>query len=195
METTLRTFIAIPLPEALLAELAQAQRQLEQRVPPRSVRWVRPEGIHLTLKFLGDTRQEKLEPICAALTAVASTVPRSSFTVTGAGCFPNLRRPRVIWVGITEPAGWLVDLQDRVEAALAPLGYPPEGRRFTPHLTLGRVQRHVGTGDLARIGEAVEAAKVGLLGAVIADRFALIRSVLRPTGAEYNILTEFKLGS
>lgn len=189
----MRAFIAIPLPHPLLEKLADLQRQLEQQVPPRSVRWVRAEGIHLTLKFLGDTPTEKLPAIEQALAAVARHAPACTFTVESLGCFPNPRRPCVVWVGVQEPTGRLAALQDGIEEVLAPFGYAPERRGFTPHLTLGRVQRRASRRDAARIGEIVASTTVGRLAEVTIDHFALIRSVLKPTGAEYTRLAEFKL--
>jgi len=190
---TVRAFIAIPLPRPLLDELAALQRKLERQIPPRSVRWVRPEGIHLTLKFLGDTLTEKLPEIKRALAVVARHVPACAFTVEGLGCFPNPHRPRVVWVGVQEPAGRLAALQDGIEEVLASLGYEPEGRGFTPHLTLGRIHRRASRSDAAQVGEVVTGTTVGLLAEVPADRFVLIRSVLKPTGAEYTVLEEFPL--
>ena len=190
---TIRAFIAIPLPDSLLERLAALQRKLENRVPHRSVRWVRTEGIHLTLKFLGDTPADRLPDIKHALAAVARHAPACSFTVAGLGCFPNPRRPRVVWVGVQEPTGRLAALQDGIEEALTPLGYEPEGRGFTPHLTLGRVGRKASRSDAAQVGEIVTATTVELLAEVPADRFALIRSVLKPSGAEYTTLEEFPL--
>ncbi len=189
----IRAFIAIPLPEALLRQLTTLQHQLEQKMPPRSVRWVRSEGIHLTLKFLGDTGREQLVQIEAALVEVARGGPPSTFTVGGVGCFPNASRPRVVWVGVQEPTRRLAALQDAIEEAMVPLGFPREGRGFSPHLTLGRVQQHASRSDVAHIGKVVSAARVGQLAAVAADHFTLIRSVLKPSGAEYNTLAEFKL--
>lgn len=190
---TVRAFIAVPLPESLLSQLARLQQRLQREVPPGSVRWVRPEGIHLTLKFLGDTPLEKVPRIKAALEAVARHAPACTFSVGGLGCFPNLRRPRVIWVGVQEPTGRLAALQDAIEEAVAPLGYPPEGRGFTPHLTLGRVHQRASRSDAARIGEVISAAEVARLGEAPADRFVLFRSVLKPTGAEYSVLAGFRL--
>ena len=190
---TIRAFIAIPLPHPLLQQLTALQRKLEQQVPPRSVRWVRAEGIHLTLKFLGDTSTEKLPDIKQALAAVARHAPACTFTVEGLGCFPNPRRPRVVWVGVQEPTGWMAVLQDCIEDVMAPLGYPPEGRGFTPHLTLGRVRRRTPHSDAAQVGEVVASTTVGSLAEVSADHFALIRSLLKSTGAEYTTLEEFLL--
>lgn len=192
---TIRAFIAIPLPDPVLEKLATVQRQLERQIPSGSVRWVRAEGIHLTLKFLGDTPLEKLTSIKAALAAVARHAPGCSFTIEGLGCFPNTHRPRVVWVSVQEPTGRLAALQDAIEEVMSPLGYAPEGRGFTPHLTLGRVQRRASRGDVARVGDAVSGAKPERLATVPADHFALIRSVLKPTGAEYTTLEEFPLGA
>jgi 2'-5' RNA ligase len=190
---TIRAFIAVPLPGSLLEKLAALQRKLEGQVPDRSVRWVRVEGIHLTLKFLGDTPTEKLPDIEHALAAVARHVPPCSFTVGEVGCFPNLRRPRVVWVGVQEPTGRLAALQDAVEEVMTSFGYSPEGRGFTPHLTLGRVHRRASRSDVTQVGEVVANTTVGVLAEVSVGRFALIRSVLKPAGAEYAELAEFPL--
>ena len=189
----IRAFIAVPLPRSLLDQLAALQQQLGDQVPARSVRWARVESIHLTLKFLGDTSTEKLPDIKQALAAVARHAPTCAFTVEGLGCFPNPRRPRIVWVGVNESTGWLEVLQDAVEEALTHFGYSREKRGFTPHLTLGRVNRRASRDDAAQVGEVVTGATVGLLGEVPADRFALIRSVLKPAGAEYTTLEEFPL--
>jgi len=190
----IRAFIAIPLPDLLLRQLADLQRQLEKQVPYRSVRWTQSGGIHLTLKFLGDTSTDRLPEIEQALAAVARNAPACTFTVGEVGCFPNTHRPRVVWVGVQEPTGRLTALQDAVEEAMTPFGYKPEGRGFDPHLTLGRVGRKAHHGDVARVGEVIAGAGVGQLAEVAADRFALIRSVLKPTGAEYTTLKTFVLG-
>lgn len=190
---TIRAFIAIELPSAVQDRLAALQRQLRDEVPPGSVRWVRPTGVHLTLKFLGDTRVEALPEIHQALTVVARHTPACTFTVGGLGCFPNPLRPRVVWVGLQEETGRLAALRAAIEEATAPLGYERERRSFRPHLTLGRVQRRASRTEAAEIGQVVARTAVDTLGGVAADRFALIRSVLRPQGAEYSTLEIFRL--
>ncbi len=192
---TFRTFIAIHLPVPLLTELESIQRTLASRVPANRVRWVNTTGIHLTLKFLGETPVERLPDIYRALEAVARHAAGGDFTLQGLGCFPNSRRPRVIWVGVAEgpPTGWLTLLQQAVEEAMAHFGYPPERRAFHPHLTLGRVKKGVPSGDVAQIGAVVTDTTVGQIEQVTADRFAIIRSVLKPSGAEYTTLKEFPL--
>ncbi len=189
----MRLFVAIPLPESLLRRLSEVQDQLQRKVPPRSVRWVRSEGIHLTLKFLGDTPKDRVPTIEEALTVVGRNAPPCALTVEGLGCFPSPRRPRVLWVGVNEDAGRLEALQRAVEEAMTSLGYKPERHSFTPHLTLGRVQRRASHRDEEQIAEAVVGTTVGQLSEFTADRFELIRSQLKPSGAEYTTLSTYLL--
>jgi 2'-5' RNA ligase len=191
---TIRAFIAIELTQTILAQLSAVQSQLKAALPAGCVRWVRPEGTHLTLKFLGDVPGAQSEAIKSALALAASTVPAFSLEAGELGCFPNLRRPSVVWVGIQEPSGALVRLQRAVESAIAPLGYPSEKRPFSPHLTLGRVSRQARPGDLRRLGEYVESASIGRLGQMTASEVALIQSQLKPSGAEYTTLMRAPLG-
>jgi len=113
--------------------------------------------------------------------------------VTGAGCFPNIHRPRVVWAGVKDNTQRLHALQRAVENAIAPLGYPTEIRDFTPHLTLGRLARDVRQTDQKKIGEVVQAANVGSLGKWEVKQVALIKSDLKPSGAEYTVLTHAPL--
>jgi 2'-5' RNA ligase len=189
----IRAFIAVPLPQALLDELGALQDNLERRIPPGSVRWVRPEGIHLTLKFLGDVPLSQVPDFDKALEELSRHAPSCTFTVEGLGCFPNSRRPRVVWVGVQEPTGRLAALQDGVEEAMAHFGFKPEGRGFTPHLTLGRVGRRSSAGQAAQVGSEVAETTAGRLAEVSVDGFVLIRSVLKATGAEYTTLHEYRL--
>jgi len=190
---TIRAFVAVPLPEPTLERLAQIQRQLERQVPRGSVRWTRRDAIHLTLKFLGDTLTERLPAIEAALSAVARNAPGCTAEMAGVGCFPNPSRPRVVWAGLQEDSGKLAALQAAIEEAMANFGYRPEGRGFTPHLTIGRVQRRASRADVVLVGEVVATADIGPIGEVPVEHFALIRSVLKPSGAEYTTLARFAL--
>jgi len=190
---TLRTFIAIELDEDLLGHLVRVQDRLRTQVAPRSVRWVRPEGVHLTLKFLGDTLPDQVEAVKAALDRAASEVSPFTFSVGGVGCFPNTYRPRVVWVGLQEPTGTLSRLRDAVESHVAPLGFPAENRPFHPHLTLGRVQRHASKSEVREVGEVVASAGVGALDEMRVTRVSYIKSDLRPSGAVYTILHEARL--
>lgn len=191
--TTVRTFIAIELDAGLKAGLALAQERLHERVPPRSVRWVRPEAIHLTLKFLGDTPIERLDEIKAALGQATAESQPFGIDVGGLGCFPNLRRPRVVWIGLQEPTGMLVRLRDSLENLVASLGFPAEKRPFHPHLTLGRVQRYVSKSDVREIGEVVSTSAFGKIGEISVSSVSYIKSDLLPSGAVYTTLSEAQL--
>jgi 2'-5' RNA ligase len=191
---TLRTFIAIDLDEELRDKLGQLQAWLRDQVSPRSVRWVRPEGIHLTLKFLGDTPVEQVQAVQDALAQAAAEASPFTFTVGRLGCFPNPRRPRVVWVGLQEPSGALARLQEAVEAHVAPLGFPTEKRAFSPHLTLGRVQRYTSNSEVREIGEMVAASTLGTIDEMTVTAVSYIKSDLKPSGAVYTTLFEASLG-
>lgn len=192
--TTWRTFIAIELDPHLKARLAELQEQLRSRLSPSSVRWVQPDSIHLTLKFLGDTPTDKIEEVQAALARAAAQVTPFVITAGELGCFPNNRQPRVVWVGLQEPTGKLARLQRAVEEFVAPLGFPTEGRPFSPHLTLGRVQRHASRSEVRQIGEVVSASAVGVLDEMTVTEVSYIKSDLRPSGAVYTTLFRAELG-
>jgi len=190
---TYRLFVAVPLPGLVVKRLGGVQQRLRGKLPERSVRWVQAEGIHLTLKFLGDTPRDKIPTIEGALKVVARNAPACQLSVGGLGCYPSPRRPRVVWVGVEEPTGRLKALWRAVEEAMTSIGYQPERHGFSPHLTLGRVRRGASRGDLQQIGDAIAGARVEGLATVDADTFELIRSVLKPSGAEYTTLASFPL--
>jgi 2'-5' RNA ligase len=189
----IRTFIAIELDESIKDGLTRLQERLKGKAPRGSVRWVRSEGIHLTLKFLGDVPADQIGEITEALQESCQSFAPFSLSCGGLGCFPNLKRPRVVWVGVQEETGTLAQLQKAIEKNVAPLGYPPEKRKFSPHLTLGRVQRRVSPGDLRRLGELVGASEIGTLGQMKVHSVNLMRSDLRPSGAVYTQLAEVEL--
>ncbi len=189
-----RSFVAVDLGAPVKAQLAGVQQELKAGIPPGSVRWVRPESVHLTLKFLGNVPSERIEKIASALRRAVQPVAPLSFLVTGAGCFPNFNRPRVVWVGVADATGALHVLQQAVESALAPLGFPPEGRPFKPHLTLGRTHRRASSADARVIGQCVKALDVGTLGTVEVREIVLMRSDLSPGGARYTPLEHIALG-
>ncbi|MCC7352138.1 MAG: RNA 2',3'-cyclic phosphodiesterase [Anaerolineae bacterium] len=191
---TIRAFIAIELNEAVQVALREVQERLKKAVPRGSVRWVQPEGVHLTLKFLGNIPAAQVPEIAEALLRAGANVAPFTLTVEGRGCFPDSRRPNVIWVAVTEKTGALARLQRAIEAEISPLGYPPEGRAFRPHLTLGRTNRDAGSDRLRQVGAAVEATVVEVLGTVEVRSLSLIRSELRPGGAVYTRLAEAPLG-
>lgn len=190
----LRSFIAVELPDQIKTALASVQQDLKAQAPPRAVRWTRPESIHLTLQFLGDVAAEQVEPIAAALQRVCADQSPFSFQLRGLGVFPNPRRPRVVWLGVVEPSGTLRTLQQGVARALEPLGFKPEERAFTPHLTLGRAAQHASRGELAQLGELITRSQIVTVGQVLVEHITLMKSDLRPDGAVYTPLAVLHFG-
>jgi len=191
---TLRAFIAVPLSKAVTQELDKLQCRLIRACPARAVRWVPAEKIHLTMHFLGDILPERVNPIKEALTVVTRNVPPFSFTAGQLGAFPNTNRPRVVWVGVSDTTSWLELLHEAVNESMEQLGFQREARRFSPHLTLGRIQRKAGQEDVRNVGKTLSTTKVGTLGIVPVETLIFFQSVLRPSGAEYMPLATFKLG-
>ncbi|MBN1201212.1 MAG: RNA 2',3'-cyclic phosphodiesterase [Anaerolineae bacterium] len=193
MTDMLRLFIAIELPPNVLSLLSGIQTQIKERVPPRTVRWVNPDGIHLTLKFLGDVPAIRQHTLEQALIDVTRSHTAFELAAGGLGCFPNTRRPRVVWVGVQEQTGALHALRDAIEAHFSPLGFPTEQRPFNPHLTLGRVRREATKHNTAELGTLVANIPPGDTQRWRADAVSLIRSQLKPTGAVYTELVRAPL--
>jgi 2'-5' RNA ligase len=177
----MRSFIAVDLAEPVRAAIGTLQRELA--AVHADVRWVRTEGMHVTLKFLGAVEAPRLERVHVAVGAALQAQPALHVQARGVGGFPSLRRPRVLWVGLQ--AEGLVDLAARVDAAVTSLGFEAEPRAFTPHVTLGRVTS-------LRGWEPLEAQLKGHLdddfGGSDVDAVTIYRSTLRPTGAVYTAL-------
>ncbi len=194
MDQEIRTFVAIELPDPLRASLRALQDRLGAQISPRSVRWVQPRGIHLTLKFLGQTSGNLIDAIAGALHSACADIAPFTYSVGGLGCFPDPRRPRVIWVGVQERTGTLGRLQRAVDDACAQFGFERERRAFHPHLTLGRLRdRRTSARERRAIGELIEESEVTSLATVMATGVSFIRSDLRPDGAVYTTLEEIAL--
>jgi 2'-5' RNA ligase len=189
----IRSFVAIELEDELKQELRQLQRDLSSRGIRDEVRWVKLEGMHLTLKFLGNVPADRIEPIELALAQACEGAQRFRIEFRGLGCFPNLSRPNVIWVGVEGDIDPLSALQHSIEQHLATLGYAPEKRAYTPHLTLGRVARNVDPKQRRRIGELIERTTVDTLGEMATREISLMRSDLSPSGAKYTRLASVPL--
>ncbi|HEY3415747.1 MAG TPA: RNA 2',3'-cyclic phosphodiesterase [Armatimonadota bacterium] len=183
MVADVRTFIATDIDPAIIARLAALQDVWRAAGAP--VAWVRPTGMHLTLKFLGNVPEERLPTVADILTAVAQRHTPFNLTLAGTGGFPNLRRPRVLWVGVTEGAAELAELAREVDDELAALGFPREARPFSPHLTLGRVKAPERLEELRR---QVEAQGAEQFGTMRVEGLTFYRSDLSPQGARYTVL-------
>jgi 2'-5' RNA ligase len=193
---TWRLFIAIDLGLAAREALRAAQDECRRLDLP--VRWVEPAGAHLTLKFLGDTDRALVAPLGEALRAVAADHRPFALRTAAPGVFPTLRRPRVLWLGLDGDRDRLDRLHRALDAALVPLGFAPETRPFSPHLTLGRV-RDDRAREMAAAAPRLDAAFARLAarpGAPLpVEAIHLIRSELRPGGARYTTLVSAPLGT
>ncbi len=180
----MRAFIALDLPEPLHAALAEAQRSFRSAAP--DARWSRPEGIHLTLKFLGEISDAQTKQVVESLTHLGPFDP-FPVEIEGFGFFPQARKPRIFWAGITAPPA-LAELAARVEMAMEKIGFAREDRVFSPHLTLARFQ-------VPRSQPALEAAVAARtatsLGKFEASEFFLFESKLSPQGSQYRKVMKF----
>ena len=193
MTKPLRLFIAIELSSQVKQALGDLQAELRRQLPAKAVRWTNPEGIHLTLKFLGDTPPERVGSIGQALARAAAGFEPFSFAVAGFGCFPNLHKANVLWAGVPQVPKALAGLQRATELHLGQLGYAKDGRDFSPHLTLGRVNRQIPGAERKALAGVLGQVEVGSLGVVPVERVLLFKSDLQPGGAVYSVLSTASL--
>jgi len=183
----IRTFIAINLPDSVRERIAEFQAKLKQ--DRADVKWVRPESIHITLKFLGDVEEEKMDGVAQAVQRSVEGMSAFTVSVEGTGTFPNDRRPRVLWVGVEEGAEKLADLAMNLDRELSGLGFEGEKRKYSAHLTIGRVR------SLNRMDGTVESMRaLGFEGEAFEVRDVVVmKSDLQPTGAVYTALRRINL--
>lgn len=184
----MRTFIGFALPEEGLAAVRAMQTELMAR--RFRVRWVRPDNIHLTLKFLGDVEPREVGRIAAALGAAALGHTPLRLAVRAAGVFPDIRRARVIWAGLSGQVDALNRLHRSIDERLATLGYAAETRPFSGHLTLGRARAKI---DPKQLAAALAALETGVSTPFTVDTLVLFKSDLKPSGAVYTKLEQIFL--
>lgn len=188
MQQTIRTFIAFELPPAVISLLDKVQQDLE-RLKIRA-RWVRPENIHLTLKFLGDITPDHIDKIGAAMTAAAFEFSPVTLSVRGVGVFPGIKRPRVIWVGLGGDIRSLFAFQSRLEEKLAGAEFPKDKRPFKAHLTLGRIKQAANPASIRQM--------ITNYAGLCSEEFTfnqviLFKSDLKPSGAVYSNLKQINI--
>lgn len=193
MQDAIRAFIAIELDEAVRGEVSAILANLKQS--GADVKWVSPENIHLTLKFLGDVKKDGIEKIKNALKAAANRAGRFNISLSEIGAFPNLNSPRVIWLRIKEGADESAKLVNEIEGQLVKLGLPKENRPFSFHLTLGRVRSSKNRQQLKKIIETLNKDPSLTLQAVKSSvkHITLFQSTLTPKGPIYTNLYEAAL--
>ncbi len=188
----IRSFIAIELPEEVKRGLAKLRGQLE-REEHTFVKWVDVEGIHLTLKFLGNILFKQVAQISKAMGEATQGIAPFHLEVSGLGVFPNLKQPRVFWVGIGGDTERLSSLQRNIESTLAPLGFSKEEHPFTPHLTLARVRQKASSWERKTFGELVMSTSFESKYSIAVGAISLMRSQLTSAGAIYTCLATVEL--
>lgn len=183
----MRCFIAIELPEAVKSALSLIEEEFKKT--RADVRWVNPNNIHLTLKFLGNIKEEITEKIKMLIEQICSNYKPFSIEIKDIGMFPNKKSPRVLWVGV-EYNELLKTLQNEIDNAMASLGFERESRKFTPHLTLGRF-RSARVNELFQ--EAIKLHEKDSFGSINVESISLMRSDLNPAGARYTKIADISL--
>ncbi len=185
--TLVRTFIAIDVPQSVKNEIQLVQNHL-RNIQGARVTWARPEGIHLTLKFLGDVERNRITDVIEAVSGSARVSGELSLRTTISGGFPNLGKPRVLWIGV-DGGNELISLQGAIDRELTDIGFPAEKKRFHPHLTVGRIKMLERNSMLPDKYGEYEFPAVEWTG----EEILVMSSVLRPTGAEYSALGSCRL--
>lgn len=187
MSELIRSFVAVELPSAVKQELSALLSVLKKRIP-QVVRWVDPQGIHLTLKFLGDVTANRIEEINMAIDEATQQLSPFRLELQELGVFPNLNRVQVVWVGAKGELDKLAYLQKQIEFNMEQLGFPRENRAFTPHLTLGRVRNYAPPDDRKKIGLILSQTAFISTQIITVDTVNLIKSQLTSSGAIYTRL-------
>jgi RNA 2',3'-cyclic 3'-phosphodiesterase len=183
-----RAFLAVAIHQGLRDTLAALSGRLRQSTA--NVSWVKPENVHITLRFLGDVDESRVDRLSELLAVAYRTIPAFPLTVAGVGGFPSARQPRVVWTGVSPRDGAIQQLYRHAEDAARGIGLEAEKRRYTPHITLGRLRDPKEAGDLpVLIAREMEFAA----GDIHVSRVALFRSKLSPKGATYTVIREFPL--
>ncbi len=188
MSRNIRCFFAIELPFELKERIAAFLSELKKHAS--GVKWVKSDALHITLKFMGNQPPEQVDKLVTTLLSNPLSVDGFGIRVEGFGAFPNKRRPRVFWLGVESlPRTPLYSLFEQLEQQLEPLGFERENRRFSPHLTLGRVKTPA---DFDRLWNWAEGNPFRTFQFEV-ESFVLMQSILKPSGAEYKLLQKYPL--
>lgn len=188
--STIRTFIAVELSQTVRSRAADLIAQLARTSV--KVKWVEPDKMHLTLKFLGDVPEKQIATVCSSVAEAVRAIPGFSIECRGAGAFPRVSRPRTVWLGVGQGTAQLVEVHEAIDKALAKVGFPREGRKYKPHLTLGRV-RDSGRG-LWALGDLVQQNKDFVAGESLIQHVVVFASELTREGPIYSVLGRAELG-
>jgi 2'-5' RNA ligase len=189
MPDTIRTFIAVEMPENITSGIRELQQGLKDYGV--DIRWIRPENIHLTLKFLGDVKAADINNIFEAISRTVDGVTSIPLKAKGIGVFPGIKSPRVLWVGLAGQIESLLRLQKTLESNLKGLGFPPEKRSFKGHLTIGRIKTKMHS---KKVADALMAFRNFESETFTADKIILFKSELKTQGAVYTNLASATMG-
>jgi 2'-5' RNA ligase len=188
----IRSFVAIELSEPIKESLSSIMSKLQPSKHPY-VKWVAPDGIHLTLKFLGNIYADQVPGITEAIVSGTRGVSPFEIQLGTPGAFPNLQQPRVIWVAVTGEIERIKVLQQDIDTALSHFGFPTEKRPFKPHLTLGRLKERASPAERSKIGKLIASITAGGGSKMKVEGISLMRSTLMPSGAVYDRLASIEL--
>ncbi len=182
-----RAFIAIKIPEYIVEKIKSVQNELKKTTT--QVSWVNPGNIHITLKFLGNIDESKIDEVVSQIKNAVVGLPQFNIRIQGIGAFPNFKRPKVFWIG-TEQNEQLIKLANSIDMNMLTLGFKKESRPFKAHLTFGRVK---GTQEMTECLDILHQNINFKGGCFLAEEIFLIKSDLKPTGAVYTPLEKIKL--
>ncbi|MEO1524365.1 MAG: RNA 2',3'-cyclic phosphodiesterase [Planctomycetota bacterium] len=187
---TIRSFISVPI----TAQVSSSAKRIIKRLQPfdSGIKWVPLDNLHLTLKFLGEVDNTEVHEVCRSIRRVTDTVAPFELRFAGTGGFPNSERPRILFAGVEDPSGELVRMVSELERVLADLGFKPEPRDYTPHLTLGRTRSNSGRAREELIAEMKQMGDVQL-GEMVVDQVQLMASFLDKGGPTYQVMDTIDL--
>lgn len=183
----MRTFIAVDFSPKIINKITEIIKYFKTQTPQKAIKWVAPEHLHLTIKFLGDVPENKIDQIKGLIKATLNNENGSEIEVDGLGMYPNPHMPRVIWLGI-EGTERLREIHNKLDTELQKADIPPDNRSFSPHLTIARIRRRADKETVKEIGETLSSFNVGSLGNCNINNIILYKSELTPEGPEYTAL-------
>ena len=188
----IRSFISLPISDQVRGILRKTINEIDGVIQDK-IRWVRPEGIHLTLKFMGEINTDKIDALLLLLPEIATEVTPFELTLSELGCFPNNRRPRVLWAGVKGDLSTLQNLHLAVDNVVEKVGLPRERRGFSPHLTLGRVRRNISEREVDQIGKIIGLTSLPNTPSWTNQTVNLMRTELDPEGSRHYLVDSFPM--
>ena len=192
MTEDIRAFLAIEVSDDVKSTLTVLTNHLD-RARIDGLKPVRPENMHLTLKFFGDVNSTRVDSIVGTITRAAKAIHPFTLRLGNVGAYPNSRNPRVLWVGLDGDVVSLQEAHSRIENALVDINIKPDSRKFSPHLTVARLRNRTSPSERRRAAEVLLTSEYQAGHPIPVERFSLIRSILRPEGPQYTTLADIPL--